>query len=196
MKTRKTLISMEDGLRTLNIERLNPDSMKETTIRQEIINELTKNKIHIAMIQETHIKKDLNYAMGNYSIITSAAEKNKETGVITGGTAVMIHESIQQNVIQIKRQSRRALRVTLDQAKATMPIQVISTYAPHSGHKEEIRQQHWNDVNELLNKTSQEHLIIWGADANGQIGNKDKTEETKQTKQTTHIKVLSDHIPE
>ena len=162
MTTRKTLISMEGGLRTLNIASLNPDSMKETTIQQEIINGLTKNKMHIAMIQETHIAKDLNYMIDNYRIITSAAEKNKETGVITGGTAIMIHESIQQNVIQIKRQSSRSLRVTLEQAKATMPIQVISTYAPQSGHKEETRQQHWNDANELLNKTSKQHLIIWG----------------------------------
>ena len=60
MTTRKTLISMEDGLRTLNIARTNPDSMKETTIQQEIISELTKHKIHIAMIQETNIAKDLN----------------------------------------------------------------------------------------------------------------------------------------
>ena len=94
----------------------------------------------------------------------------------------MIHESIQQNVIQIKRQSSRAIRVTLDQAKATMPIQIISTYAPHSGHKEETRQQHWIDVNELLNKTSKQHLIIWGADANGQIGNNEKP--TKQSTKT------------
>ena len=75
MPHRKTLTSMENGLRTLNIASLNPDSMKEATTQQEIINELTKNKIHIAMIQETHIAKDLNYIMGNYRIITSAAEK-------------------------------------------------------------------------------------------------------------------------
>ena len=109
---------MEDGLRTLNIASLNPDTMKETEMQQGIINELTKNKIHIAMIQETHISKDLNYKMDNYRIITSAAEKNKETGVITGGTAILIHESIQQNIIQIKRQSIRAIRITLGQEKS------------------------------------------------------------------------------
>ena len=51
---RKTLISMENGLRTLNIASLNPDSMKEKETRQEIINHLARNKIHIAVIQETH----------------------------------------------------------------------------------------------------------------------------------------------
>merc|ERR1712112_250354 len=103
--------------------------------------------------------------------------------VVTGGTAVMIHESIRQNIIQIKRQSSRAIMVTIDQDKAIMPIHVISTYAPHIGHNEETRQQHWQDVQELLNKTSKQHLIIWGADANGQLGNRNKAEDTKHTKQ-------------
>ena len=91
----------------------------------------------------------------------------------------MIHGGIQQDDMRIKRQSSRATRVTSGQAKETMPIQIISTYAPHSGHKGETRQQHWGDVTEHLNKTSKQHLIIWGADENGQIGNNEKTNEAK-----------------
>ena len=181
--TRKTLISMENGLRTQNIASLNPDPTEEPTTQQEIIKELAKNKIHIDMIQETRIVENMNYRMDNYRIITYAAEKNKDTNVETGGTAVMIRESIQQNIIQIKRQSSRALRVTLCQEKATMPTHAISTYAPHSGHNEETRQQHWKDVQELLSRTSKQHLTIWGADANGQLGNRNKAEDTKHTKQ-------------
>ena len=165
---------MENGLRTLNIASLNPDSFKEHTTQQDIINELTKKKIHIATLQETNVTKDLNYQKDNYRIITSAAGKNEETKTVTGGVAIMIHESIQQNIIQIKRQSSRAMRVTLDQDKAAMPIHIISTYAPHSGHREETRQQHWQEVQELLSKTSKQHLIIWGADANGQLGSRGK----------------------
>ena len=175
---------MENGLRTLNIASLNPDSMKEPTTQQDITKALTENKIPIAMAQETRIVKNMNYRMDNYRIITSAAGKNKDANVVTGGTSVMIHGSIQQNIIQIKRQSSsRALRVTLGQEKATMPIHAISTYAPHSGHNEETRQQHWQDVQELLSKTRKQHLIIWGDDANGQLGNRNKAEDTKHTKQ-------------
>ena len=179
---RKTLIRMENGIRTLNIAILNPDSMTERATKQVIIKGLTKNKIHIATIQETHITKDLSYTLGNYRIITSAAEKHKETGTVTGGTAIMIHESLQQKVTQIKRQSIRSLRVTLDHAKAKMPIHVISTYAPHIRHAEETSRKHRGDVQEILNKTCNRHLIIWGADANGQMGNKDRTEEEKYAK--------------
>ena len=100
---RKTLIIMENGLRTLNIASLNPDSMKGKETQQEIINSLARNKIHLATIQETHITTDPSYMMDNYRIITSSAEKHKETGTVTGGTSIMIHESLQQNITKIKR---------------------------------------------------------------------------------------------
>ena len=83
----------------------------------------------------------------------------------------MIHESLQQHITQIARQSSRALRVTLDPAKSKMPIRIISTYAPHNGHTEEEKTK-LGDVSEQLNKTCRRHLIIWGADENGQLGNR------------------------
>ena len=102
----------------------------------------------------------------------------------------MIRESLQQNTTQIQRQRSRSLRVTLDRAKAKMPIRAISTYAPHNGHAEETRHRHWEDVQELLNKTCKQHLIIWGADANGELGNKDKTEEEKYVKKERNIRSI------
>ena len=41
---RKTLISMENRLRTLNIASLNPDSMRGKEMQREIIKNLTKTK--------------------------------------------------------------------------------------------------------------------------------------------------------
>ena len=96
----------------------------------------------------------------------------------------MVRESKQQNIVQIKRQGSRAIRVTLDQDTAAMPIHIISTYAPHSGHSEETRQHHWQEVQELLSKTSKQHLIIWGADANGQLGSRGKVKATTHERQS------------
>ena len=70
-------------------------------MQHEIVKGLTENKIHIAAIQEAHINQDRNYMMGNYRIITSAAGKSAETGVVAGGTAIMVHESLQQHITQI-----------------------------------------------------------------------------------------------
>ena len=94
----------------------------------------------------------------------------------------MVHESLQQNITQIATQSSRFLLVTLGRAESKMPIHIISTYAPHNGHMEETRRQRWGDVGELLNKICMRHLIIWGSGANGQLGNRNHTEEEKYAK--------------
>ena len=160
---------MGNGLRTLNIASTNPDALKGKETQQEIINNLARNKIHTATIQETQITMDLIYAMDNYRIITAAAEKHKEAGIVTGGAAKIIHESLHQNITQINRQSSRALRVTLGHRKAKMPTHILSTYAPRSGHAGEFKKHHWADVQELLSKSRRRHLILWGADASGQL---------------------------
>ena len=129
---------MENGTRTLNIASLNPDSMREKGTQQEIVKGITENKIHISAIQETHITRACNYMMGNYRGITAAAENN-ETGIVDGGTSIMIHGSLQQNIAKIMGKSRRVIRVTLDRAKSKMPIHIISTYAARNGHTEETK---------------------------------------------------------
>ena len=73
----KTLIRMENGLRTLNIASLNPDSMKEKATHQEIIKGLARNKIHLSTIQETHITKDLSYT--HWATTGSSQQQQKNT---------------------------------------------------------------------------------------------------------------------
>ena len=89
---------MENGLRTMNISSLNPDWMKAEQMQRDITKDLTRDKIHIAEIQETHIIHDRDYLLDNYTLITAASTKSEETGVAQGGTAIMIHESIQQYI--------------------------------------------------------------------------------------------------
>ena len=55
---RKTMIIMENGIRTINIASPNQDSMREATTQQEIVKGLAGNRIHIAAIKETHITQD------------------------------------------------------------------------------------------------------------------------------------------
>ena len=100
----------------------------------------------------------------------------------------MIHGSTQQYITQIARQSSRVLKVTLGHLRSRIPIHIISTYAPHNGHAEEDRRQHWEEVQEILNKTCRRHMIIWRTDANGQLvrnkeeGQKGNTENDARNK--------------
>ena len=70
--------------------------------------------------------------------------------------------------------------VTQDRYKSKMPIQILSTYDPHNGHTETDRRQQWGEVKETLNTTCERHMIIWCADANGQLG-RDKEEENEKS---------------
>ena len=97
----------------------------------------------------------------------------------------MIHGSIQQYITQVTRQSSRVMRVTLDRYKSEMPLQILSTYAPHNGHAEAERKQHWGEVKEILDKTCKSHMIIWRADANGLLGS-GKEEKQRAIKKTQY----------
>ena len=80
------MIRMENGLRALNIASLDPDSMREreATTHREIAKGLTRNRIHIAEVQEKHITKARSYLMGNYRIIEAVADKNEAAGTVSG----------------------------------------------------------------------------------------------------------------
>ena len=165
---RKTLIIMESGIRTINIASLIPDSMEAAQTQRGIIKNLNMNKIHIAAVHEARITQDGNYILDKYRFSTSSASERKTTGVVQGGTAVMIREIKHRCVAQISRRSSRVLRETIDRKNSKMPIQTLSTDQPRIVHKED-RLHHWKDVNEITNKTCNRHMTIWCADANGQL---------------------------
>ena len=67
-----------------------------------------------------------------------------------------------------------------------MPVQIITTYAPHNGHTDGDRRQQWEEIKAILNKTCKRHMIIWRTAANGQIG-RDGEEEKTQINATCNI---------
>ena len=127
---------MENGLRAMNIDSLNPESTQEEQMQRDIIKNLTRNKIHISSIQETRIVKDRDLLRGNYRVITAAAAKRAEARVAQGGTSIMIHGSMHQYITHVARQSRRVLSVTMGSGNSNMPIHILTAYAPRNGRTE------------------------------------------------------------
>ena len=66
-------------MNNLSVVILNPDHCIAPQIQQDIAQQLMKNKIHIALIQETNIPRNLNYERNGYRIITSAATPKPKT---------------------------------------------------------------------------------------------------------------------
>ena len=188
---RKTLIKMQNAIRTMNTASLNPDSVKEEEqTHRDITKDLDRGKIHISAIEETHIAQGRRYLLENYRVATESATHPEKAGVVKGGTAVAIRESAKQHIAQIARQRSRVLRATLDRKNSRMPIQIISIYAPRNGHTEEDRRQHWEEVNEILTNTCKRHMIIWCADANGRLGSDEATEAPKTNKYNATTKIV------
>lgn len=73
-RPRPTVIQMENGLNTISLASVNPDHFITREIQQDVTQQLIRRKIHIAMIQETHIPYDRNFIRKEYRIITSAAK--------------------------------------------------------------------------------------------------------------------------
>ena len=122
---------------------------------------------------------DTSYLRNGYRIITSAARgtnsKNTNTGMYQGGVAILVHEDLQHRVKQTERIDRRILKIILTSKNATAPITVLATYAPHMGYTVGERKQHWILSQETIKQIPTTNLRIWCADANGQLGNRNRT---------------------
>ena len=123
----------------------------------DIAQQLTKYKIHMTLIQETHIPRDAEYTKNEYGIITSAALTKKHPnlrlnapGIYAAVAAIAIHQELAQHISQIERISARILKITLDHAATHTPRSIIVTYAPHQGYTTKETQDHLNKAQQTL----------------------------------------------
>jgi len=133
---------------------------------------LHRRKIHISAIKVTHIPHNQNYKLNGYRIITTQAEhaKKEKGGIPEGVVAILIHEDLENHIVHIHRVSHGIVKITLHIAQAHTPIAIINTYASHKGKTKQEQHEHWKHVHEVVKDTPRRHLIIWRADANGQMG--------------------------
>ena len=168
---------MKKGMNTLTIVSLNPDHFIANQVQQDIAQQLTKKKIHISIIQGTHIPRDLNYEKNGYRIITSASTPNPRKtpehdipGKHIDGAAIAMRHEMAPHISSIQRINHRILKITLDHPETHTPLTIIATYAQHQGYSNHEKNTHWAAVNKTLTETPRHHMTIWGADANGQLG--------------------------
>ena len=64
------------GLSAISVVSLNPDHFITDEVQQDITQQLIKHKIHIAIIQETHIPHNTNHIVNGYRIINSSEIPN------------------------------------------------------------------------------------------------------------------------
>ena len=137
---------------------------------------MTKNKIHIAAVQETHITKDKSYMMDNYRIITAAASRSKQKEYPQGGCnrdtrkPTAAHNANHKTEHAIATSNPRSWRT---KNAHSCSCDVCASQRTHGGRKTTAL----GDVKELRSKTWKRHLVICGGDANGELGIRNTEEE-------------------
>ena len=99
---RKQLLQTKQE-KTLPIISLNPDNFFSDEKQSDILHEIQRRKIHISVIQETHIPHGLAYAKSGYGIstfsaITTQTGTSVQPGIYQGGVAILIHGELKQHI--------------------------------------------------------------------------------------------------
>ena len=115
---------MGNGLNAISVESLNPYHFITREAQQDVTQQLLKRKIHIAMIQETHIPQDRNFIRNEYRVITAAVipnPKKQQDKDISGRNIAWVAKAIRnemaQRISQIERVSHRILKIILGREK-------------------------------------------------------------------------------
>ena len=138
-RPREHLLNTQEGYRSLIIVSINHDNFALETTKKDITTKLLRSKIHIASIEETHIRKDYNYRHNEYRIITTAAQlktpidTKPQQGISTSGVAILIHEELGHRITNIQRIIPRITHVALIRAETNTSITILCKYAPRCG---------------------------------------------------------------
>lgn len=87
-----------------------------------------------------------------------------------GGVDIIIHQAIATHITHMRRIIHRTIKHTIRSNKSHTPVTIVNTYAPHKGERNPDQKEHWGEAQQSTQWTPGKHLIIWRADANGEIG--------------------------
>ena len=113
---------------------------------------MEKNKINIACVQETKIRKNLDYRTQNGYRILSTAATSEKNGSPEGGVAIIVSGELAPMIKNVKRHDERVIQVTLQNSPYDIPVNILSIYAPHNGHAVEKRRLFWKNLNKYVEK--------------------------------------------
>jgi hypothetical protein len=84
------------------------------------------------------------------------------------GVGIMLDKSLNDGVVDIKRQGDRIILVKL--LVGDLVFNVISAYAPQIGLNETIKMQLWEQLDDLVSSVPISEKLFIGGDLNGHVG--------------------------
>ena len=84
------------------------------------------------------------------------------------GIGIVVREELAESVLEVKRVSDRLMAMKLE-VKGSI-LNIINAYAPKVNNNMEEKNDFWEDLDGLIESTSKEERIVFGADLNGYVG--------------------------
>ena len=132
---------------------------------QEIILEMNHRKIHICALSETKKKGSGTTRVEDYILAYSGKPKNERA---IAGVGLLIHEKYANNIDNIIYFNERILQVTLKFPDAIWCI--LSVYAPDISKPKAMREEFYEDLQNIIDKSPKDAKLIIMGDMNARIG--------------------------
>ena len=128
--------------------------------------ELNNFKIDFCAVSETKKKGKGTFHTGDYIMVYSGKQKTERA---SAGVGLIIHNKYMNNIDNIEYISERILLVTLKFPKAKWTI--LSLYAPDIAKPKEIREEFYEELQNIVSQIPKENLLIMLGDLNARVGN-------------------------
>ncbi|KAL6564528.1 hypothetical protein OROMI_015978 [Orobanche minor] len=130
----------------------------------EIGEVMKRRRIHIMCLQETKWvgEKARVLAPWGYKLWYSGKDRSRN------GVGIVIDKEMIDDVVEVSRKSDRIMSIKLVIGDEFLTI--ISAYAPQVGLDVSIKQEFWEDLEEVVERIPMSEKLIIGGDLNGHVG--------------------------
>ncbi|KAL6496112.1 hypothetical protein OROHE_027508 [Orobanche hederae] len=125
---------------------------------------MKRRRIHIMCLQETKWvgEKARVLAPWGYKLWYSGKDRSRN------GVGIVIDKEMIDDVVEVSRKSDRIMSIRLVIGDEFLTI--ISAYAPQVGLDASIKQEFWEDLEEVVERIPMSEKLIIGGDLNGHVG--------------------------
>ncbi|KAL6495684.1 hypothetical protein OROGR_030247 [Orobanche gracilis] len=125
---------------------------------------MRRRRIHIMCLQETKWvgEKARVLAPWDYKLWYSGKDRSRN------GVGIVIDKEMIDDVVEVSRKSDRIMSIKLVIGDEFLTI--ISAYAPQVGLDASIKQEFWEDLEEVVERIPMGEKLIIGGDLNGHVG--------------------------
>eukprot|EP00262_Sarcandra_glabra_P012088 TRINITY_DN3039_c0_g2_i3.p1 TRINITY_DN3039_c0_g2~~TRINITY_DN3039_c0_g2_i3.p1 ORF type:complete len:402 (+),score=55.32 TRINITY_DN3039_c0_g2_i3:275-1480(+) len=124
---------------------------------------MRRRKINVMCLQETKWKGEKAKDLGEGFKLYYSGKSNSHNGV-----GIIADKDLKDKIVEVKRKNDRIMMVKIILDKEILNI--ISAYAPQVGLRENVKQEFWQSMDELVQGIPNSESIVIGGDFNGHVG--------------------------